>query len=131
MTVTLQDNKHEIADLVGRNYVTVLRQAISSNTSLKANPHLVKTAIKGAVGHELGNLVAAELSELGESHAMTDYDEHELREQTISRRVEIAASMIEKLVREHFFRDLGLMLYRDGIGALAKGCSSGGGAVAC
>lgn len=119
MTVRLEDSRRDIADIVGRNYIAVLKSVVSRNEDLDANPFSVRGRIVGAVAVELSQLVCAELADLTESPDVDDYDEHDLREQTVSRRLEIAKSMILVLMRDHFFRDLGLMLYKGGVSALA------------
>lgn len=121
MTVLLEDSVSEIADLVGRKYVAVLKRIVSRSGSLEANPHRVRSEIVAAVAHEMGAVVNEELTELAEINAFGTYDEHEIREQTMNRRIEKAKSMIERLIREHFYRDLGLMLYRGGMSGLAEG----------
>ncbi|WP_186392827.1 MULTISPECIES: hypothetical protein [unclassified Pannonibacter] len=120
MTAMLEDSVLEIADLVGRKYVAVLKRVVSRSYSLEASPHRARMEVIAAVALELGAVINDELTELSEVNAYGTYDEHEIREQTMRRRIEKAKSMIERLIREHFYRDLGLMLYRGGTDGLVE-----------
>jgi hypothetical protein len=120
MTVILKDNRSEIADIVGRKYVTILRTVADPTSSIKANPKDVRSSIRILVATEIGKSVADELIEYGLTNALSDHDEYQLREETTNRRFEIAKGMIDRLMHAHFFRDLGLMLHKGGVRALAR-----------